>query len=439
MVDEKERILPLDSFLFPRICQAFRMSIQPSKLILAFGALAVICLTGWLMDSISRTVVVTDGATELDVYRIGDSMHLDYVRPPATVTTRTGVFATLWNFNTRHLQSAVRALFELDIYDVISNIVACFLAIVWAFRHHTIYSLIFFAVVLAAMSIAGGAICRIAAVQFAQGDRPGLTAAVRFSVRKFISFFTAPIAPILVILIAGAVIMLLGLWGNIPVVGELSVGLLLPFVFVAAAVIAVIAIGTLAGLSLMFPSIAYEDSDCFDAISRSFSYVYARPWRAGFYMVVAFVYGAICYVFVRFFVFLLLWITYGFLQVGFMRDNAKLHVIWREPTFEDLLSVSAAATRDWSTAVAAFLIYFWVLVVVGLMVSFVISFYFSASTILYALLRKRVDLIPLEDVCTYPEEAAAEAVAPQPAAQEPPAEGRTPGLADAREKVTPSE
>jgi len=415
------------------------MSIQPSKLVLAFGALAVVCLTGWIMDSINPSVIVgPNGLTGLEEYHMTVPGQDDHPLSLASPGTRAGVFATLWSFGTRHLHSAVRSLFELNGYQVISDIVACFLAIVWAFRHHAMYSLIFFAVVLAAMSLAGGAICRIAAVQFAGGDRPGLTAAVRFSVGKFTSFFTAPITPILVILIAGALIMLLGLWGNIPVVGELSVGLLLPFLLAAAAVIAVIAIGTLAGLSLMFPSIAYEDSDCFDAISRSFSYVYARPWRTGFYMVVAFVYGAICYLFVRFFAFLLLWITYGFLQVGFMQHNAKLHVIWREPTFDDFLGVSTAAPRDWSTGIAAFLVYFWVLIVVGLVVSFVISFYFSASTILYALLRKRVDLIPLEDVCTYPEEAAAEALAPGLAAQAPPAAGQTADLPGADQQAAPS-
>lgn len=438
MSDQRERILPLDSFLFPRIFQAFRMSIQPSKLILAFAALAVICLTGWLMDSINPTVVTSGGMTELDAYRIGVPRQDDRVLPPAAMETRTGVFRTLWNFDTRHLHSAVWALFELNFRQVIGSILACFVALVWAFRYHTIYSLIFFAIVLAAMSLAGGAICRIAAMQFARGERPGLTAAVRFSVRKFPSFFTAPITPMIIILVLGAVIMLLGLWGNIPVVGELSVGLLLPFAFAAAAIIAVIAIGTLAGFSLMFPTIAYEDAECFDAISHSFSYVYAKPWRAGFYMVVAFVYGAIGYVFVRFFAFLLLWITYAFLQAGFMRENEKLHAIWQEPTFGDLLGV-IAATGDWSTSAAVFLVYFWALIVVGLVVAFVISFYFSASTIIYALLRKRVDLIPIEDIYTYPEDASAEPVAAQAATQQSPTEGRTPSATGPGEKAETSE
>jgi hypothetical protein len=118
-------------------------------------------------------------------------------------------------------------------------------------------------------------------------------------------------------------------------VGELTVGLLLPLAFVAAILIAVIAIGIVGGFSLMFPTIAYEDSDCFDSISRSFSYVYNKPWRMGLYMVIAFVYGAICYLFVRFFSFLVLWSTHAFLQVGFAYENRKLHAIWPEPAFTD--------------------------------------------------------------------------------------------------------
>ena len=41
--------------------------------------------------------------------------------------------------------------------------------------------------------------------------------------------------------------------------------------------------GTIGGFNLMYPTIAVEGSDSFDAITRSFSYVYARPWRMLFY------------------------------------------------------------------------------------------------------------------------------------------------------------
>jgi hypothetical protein len=72
--------------------------------------------------------------------------------------------------------------------------------------------------------------------------------------------------------------------------------------------------------------------------------------------------------------------------------------MWPIPTFPDFLGSASANPPNWSTSIGAFLIYVWVLVVVGLIVSFVISFYFSASTIIYALMRNRVDRIALDEI-----------------------------------------
>jgi len=402
MANGKERILPLDSLLFPRIFQAFRISIQPTKLIIALCALALICLTGWIMDLASQSVVVApDRTTELDVYA-RPILHPDErILPFRDMGPRTGVFAALRTFASVHLHSALNSLFQINIDAVLRNIVACFAALVWAFRYHVVYSLIFFPVVLAVLSVAGGAICRIAALQFAGAERPGLREAIRFGLRKFTAFFTAPLTPMLAIVVIGATIILLGAMGNIPFAGELTVGLLLPLALAIAVVLAVIAIGLVGGFSLMFPTIAYEDSDCFDSMSRSFSYVYNQPWRMGFYMAVAFVYGAICYVFVRFFSFLVLWTTHTFLQLGFAYKNTKLDAIWSEPALDDFFGAGVGAPANWSTSISSAVIYFWVLVVIGLVIAFVISFYFSASTIIYALMRNRVDLIALEDVYVY--------------------------------------
>jgi len=398
MVDEKGTVPLLSSFLFPRIFQTFRLSIQPTKLILAFSALAAICAAGRIMD-FSKTVVVSpSGNTELDEYVLDQGEVDEHIRLFAASGERRGVFSTLWDFGAKRFHGALIALSGRNILQVVSNIVACFVALAWAFQYHPGYSILLFAFVLAAMSVSGGAICRLAALQFAQAEKPGLGEGIRFGVRKFQSFFTAPITPIAIILVLGAFIFLLGLVGNIPVVGELSVGLLLPLAFVGAAVVTVLAIGALAGFNLMFPAIAYEDSDCFDAISRSFSYVYAKPWTMGFYTALAAIYGAICYAFVRFFAFSLLLIAYLFLEIGFLQANEKLAAIWPGVGFTNFLGASVGPPQQWSAWLAYYLIRIWVLVVVGLMVSFVISFYFSANTIVYALMRNRVDKVALEEV-----------------------------------------
>jgi hypothetical protein len=126
----------------------------------------------------------------------------------------------------------------------------------------------------------------------------------------------------------------------------------------------------------------------------------------GFYTAIAAVYGAICYMFVRFFAFLLLRATYWFLQVGVLGDNSKLTAIWQKPSFESLRG--SLVFPGGTESVAAFLVYLCLLVVVGLVVSFIISFYFSANTIIYSLMRNRVDNTAMDDIYTPYEEVKAE-------------------------------
>ena len=378
MGSEQQSSQLLGTFLFPKIFQTFRMAIQPSKLIIAFLAIAIICLAGWIMD----LIVVGTSASQGEI----------------------GVFSTLWHIAAAGFHGVVYSLLLFDLPGVKANIAESLKAVGGTFRDHYLYCTIFFVITLAVISVASGAICRIAALQFARGEKPGLTEALRFSAKRFLSFFTAPLAPVGIIIFIGMFIFVLGLIGNIPKAGELIIGIFMVLALIAGALIAVVSIGTVAGFNLMFPAVAYDGSDCFDAISRSFSYIYAKPWRMGFYTAIAAVYGAICYMFVRFFAFLLLRATYWFLQVGVLGGNSKLTAIWQQPSFRSLRG--SLVLPGGTESVAAFLVYLCLLVVVGLVVSFVISFYFSANTIIYSLMRNRVDNTSLEDI--YTEEAKAE-------------------------------
>ncbi|UCF00084.1 MAG: hypothetical protein JSV82_03180 [Planctomycetota bacterium] len=407
----------LDNLLFPKIFQTFRTAIQPTKLIIALMALAVICLAGWIMD-FTKTVAATPGTqgevTELQIYMTHPNQVQSYIEAHKGNIDRMGVFSTLWDFAAIRFKDAINSLFAFNLPRVATNIAECFKAAGWALRYHYIYSIIFFIINLAVISIAGGAVCRIAALHFARGEKPGLTEALRFSTKKFVSFFTTPLAPVGIMLFIGLFIFLLGLIGNIPRAGELIMGILMLLALIAGALIAVVLVGTVAGFNLMFPAIAYDGSDCFDAISRSFSYVYSKPWQMGFYTAIAAVYGAICYTFVRFFAFLLLWAARWFLQFGVWVDSSskeanKLAAIWPMPTFVDLYNSSGLATVNWSESIAALLIYLVSLLVIGLVVSFIISFYFSANTIIYSLMRKRVDDTALDDIYTPSDEAKTKA------------------------------
>ena len=456
MVEDKKPVISFGSFLFPRIFQSFRMSIQPSKLVLAFAAVATVCVAGWIMD-LSQTVVVNPTpalsaergisgqigrpreTTELDVYVMFPSQ-LDEFIDASDGTNRTGVFDTLQRFGSQQFHGALYAIFELDIAGFSTSVANCIRALIWVFRWHTLYAIVFSAILLAVMALAGGAICRVAALQFAGAERPGLRQAAGFGHRKFVSLFVAPLIPFAIVVVIGLFFIALpGLIGSIPIAGELLASLLLPLSLAAAFVIAGGLVAAVPGTSLMFPAIAYEDSDSFDSISRSLSSVYSRPWHMGFYALVAVVYGAVCYVFVRFFAFLMLWTTYQFLQLGFL-NNEKLHSIWAEPTFADLLGTMTSATAPpdtWSLWIAWLLIRVWGMVIVGMVVAFLVSFCFSANTVIYALMRNRVDATPLDEIYIRPEETTAEPIAPAPPRAETPCEpDPTPGDKDREEGKT---
>ncbi|MBN1804253.1 MAG: hypothetical protein JW837_03290 [Sedimentisphaerales bacterium] len=422
MVSNSNSSKVIEGLLFPKIFRTFRMAIQPIKLIIIFSALIIICLAGWLMDHNPTVAVVrnSDGdiiETELQIYMQNPSQIKKYIEGNRKKHPSAGVFSTLWHFTAVTFQASVDSVFALDIPGVVKNVARYFKATEWALRHHFIYCIIFFVIYLAVMSIAGGAICRIAALQFARGEKPGLTEALRFSTQRFTSFFLAPLTPIGIIVVPVVFIFILGLIGNIPWVGELIIGISIPLALISGALITVVLIGMLAGFNLMYPAVAYDGSDCFDSISRSFCYVYTKPWRMGFYTTIAAVYGAVSYTFVRIFALILLLATHLFLELGVWVENSKevckLTSIWPKPTFMKLISYNNVAATNWTESVAAFLIYLFLLAIVGLVVSFIISFYFSANTIIYSLMRYKVDNTAIEGIYTYYDETETEPNAPE--------------------------
>ncbi|MHC4475546.1 MAG: hypothetical protein ACYTEL_07865 [Planctomycetota bacterium] len=420
---EKQALQVLENLPFLNIFKTFRMAVQPKKLLIALLAVAVISGAGLLLD-LNKTVVVTRDSqgtvtkSELSVYTEEDSTETVqlYLETHESADQRAGVFLTLWHFNRQKFHAALHSLFSLDLPNVAENIGDCFEAVIWVLRYHPFYCAIFFVIKLAVISVAGGAICRIAALQFAQGEKPGLTEALRFSANKFLSFFTAPLLPLLIIILVGMFVVLLGVFGCIiPRVGELMIAVFMLLALLAAGIITAVVIGAVAGFNLMFPAVAYDGSDCLDAMSRSLNYIYSRPWRMGFYTCVAAVYGAICYVFVRLFAFLLLLATYALLDVGIWGEVDglnKLERIWVKPTFVQLLRIDTATAANLTERLAAYVIYVILLAVIGLVISFIISFYFSANTIIYALMRSKVDNTALDDIYTHSEGTEAEATRP---------------------------
>jgi hypothetical protein len=72
--------------------------------------------------------------------------------------------------------------------------------------------------------------------------------------------------------------------------------------------------------------------------------------------------------------------------------------MWPAPTWDNLTYNVNYGALKLSEDTAAGLISFWVYLVIGLLGAFAISFYFSANTIIYYLMRREVDATELDDV-----------------------------------------
>ena len=403
-----------NNLLFLKIFQTFRIAVHPKNLIIAFLSLAIIWGCGRLLDL--KPTVVTDkgGSTELDIYLRNSEKLPDFISENKQLGSYTGVFETVWKFLPIQFNSAVASVLQADVLGFRYVLRIYIKAIQWAFLYHPFYAVIFAVLKLGVIAVGGGAICRIAALHFAKGEKPGLFEAIRFSTRKFRPLFFAPLVPFGIILLFGIFISATGLLANIPYAGSVALGILMPLALLFGLLAATIAIGSAAGFGLMFPVIAFEGSDSFDSASRSFSYVFARPWRMVFYGFTAIIYGLACYLFVRFFAFLLLFITRGFLKISIFADNSDksaniLNALWPDLSFTNFSSFPTPNTGNLSESIAATLVSINLLIVSGLVLSFLISFFFTANTVIYALIRKQVDGTDISDVYMHKEDTVVSA------------------------------
>lgn len=154
---------------------------------------------------------------------------------------------------------------------------------------------------LAVWAYFGGAITRIAAVEVASDERIGLKEAGAFACKHYKGYLLTVIAPLVA---AGLLLLCVAVWGLVSAIPVVSIvtALLVPLCALAGIAVAVIVVGLVAGSPLLFPALSAEGSDAFDALSRTFSYVFVKPWRYAWYLLVALAYGLVCLLVIKLFV-----------------------------------------------------------------------------------------------------------------------------------------
>ena len=410
-----------NQFDWCHIFKASRQALQPEKIFLAaLGLMITFVIGALLMDRIwisvgwgldqktlhaSPLMVQSPDAGEatLGVFEaiVQHEKHcVDQALKAARKFEFTGGMGDIWS---RLNQSGYAQTLPTvgDGYGLVAFILAMGKGLYWTATHQLLYTIIFGSLALTIWALFGGAICRISALQFARNEHLSMGEALSYSSQRFGAFFAAPLFPIGAVLLIGFALLVGGWIMSWSYVGWLPGGLFFGLALVGGGLIAFFVIGGAAGFSLMWPTTAVEGSDVFDSISRSLGYVYERAERTVVYALVAIVYGALVWLAVRVFAFVLAYSTHGFVSQAY----PALDDMWVTPSFDQLYAEPASA-RDieaWGGRNFTLpLIRVWVSIGGFLLYGYLVSYYFSASTIIYLLLRSRVDDTELDDVYIEP-------------------------------------
>jgi len=266
---------------------------------------------------------------------------------------------------------------------------------------------------LAIWAFFGGAIARLAAIDFAKGERIEIGQAGAFTCKKFGSFFWAPVAPLVFVAILFLCNYLLGLAGRLPGVGPIIVGLLFFLAAISGFLVVILLIGTILGFPFMWPAIAMEGTDAFDAISRSFNYLFARPWKTLWCWLVALAYGSVTTAFAGWFVISVARVAYAGVAAGMGSDF--------DPIAEFLRSGVPPDGTQWPLLIAMVLVRVLIILAGGLFLGYIVSFKLTAFTIIYAIIRRDVDGTDMSEAYL-PEQAEAPTETPEPPVAQQPAQ-----------------
>lgn len=247
---------------------------------------------------------------------------------------------------------------------------------------------------IAVWSFFGSIITRTAAMRFARNETPTLGHCIRFTNKWYFSYFIAPLFPLLGIILAAIPLVLLGLISRLDF-GALLVGIFGFVVLLCGLFMAILSVALAAGWPLMWATISSEGTDAFDALSRMYAYVYQRPVKLLFYLIIAAILGTIGVLFVG----LLgtsvaqlggwgLSLGTGPSRLATLVDSFAT-VVFPGTTEEELSGMGKAGSN---------LLEFWFGLIYTVMKSYPIAFLWCAYTGIYFLLRYDVDAAEMDEV-----------------------------------------
>ena len=236
--------------------------------------------------------------------------------------------------------------------------------------------------VLLVGGIVGGAIARIALLQVARMEGPGMLGAVRFAVRFAVPLIATPLFPLLAVGLCALICSGFGLLYWLPAaIGSVVGGMLLFIPLLLGLVMAFLLFGLAAGWPLLHASVAAEAEDLLDALSRSFSYLNQRLGKFVLCVVLAWLVG-----------------IPGLLAVDLLATAVSHLAAWGVGLSAPASSLAGLTDRAGGERAIALVVTawpaFWRGVIDLLVRGWTYAYFWTAASFIYLLLRNDVDGTP---------------------------------------------
>jgi hypothetical protein len=275
---------------------------------------------------------------------------------------------------------------------------------------HFVLSVLVYVALFAGWSGFAGGISRLAALEYARDDLPTLEDARTMVRPRRKSYFLAPLMPLAVIVLLTALNAVGGLVASIPYVGRvLLVFPGWPLLVATTVIITFLAVFGVLSFGLMMPAVSVEGKDAFESWSTAYSYVLWGLRRFICYTLIVGVIGLIAAVVAWALGELLIYLIHQSVNIGFVGGTDWIvHRVAADAQGArvELLPAGEGFNLVMSTILVALM-----LIIRGLPAAYVFSYFFTAYTIVYFLVRKEQDNIEIDEIY---EEGVPEEEGPEP-------------------------
>lgn len=383
----------------PHLVRAFVLAIHPPVVLLATLGVVTTAAWGFCLDAFRPGERI--GPEAISVYEATREIGRDYIAPEGGL----GVFGVFSASTSEAVVEGLAAVLPPSVSweRAAASCERVVSGIGWMVSQHTWYSLLFFVPMLVVWSFLAGAICRIAGAHFALGTPATLPDALSFARdRLAMGLLLAPCIPLVFVSLLSLALALFGVVLRFPLLGDLVAGPLFFLAMFGGVLLVALTAAMSIGGWLLWPSVAVESSDAFDAFSRSLAYAFSRVWKTAIYASILLVFAAAFWGAFRWLIATGLRVTANIVGFGTSpwgwwprydgdEPASKLELLWPEAamtgfgTFPDWSALSA------TEHVSGALIGVFTALSLALLWGLLVSFALSGSTIAYFLLRRDVD------------------------------------------------